>query len=67
MNIFKTNDKDSIYWLKIAMRQAQHDIKKLKEEVKVLREFNQESDSKSKYAAEDLDTVEVYIELVNNH
>lgn len=61
MNIFKTNDKDSIYWLKVAMRQAQHDIKELKEEVRVLKESNQASDSKGKYAAEDLNTVKVNI------
>lgn len=63
MNIFKTNDKDSIYWLKVAMRQAQHDIKELKEEVRVLKELNQESDrdSKSRCAAEDLGTVKIRI------
>lgn len=63
MNIFKTNDKDSIYWLKVAMRQAQHDIKELKEEVRFLKELNKVSDrgSKSKYAAEDLGTVKIRI------
>lgn len=38
MNIFKTNDEDSIYWLKVAMRQSQSDIKSLKEEVRMLKE-----------------------------
>lgn len=61
MNIFKTNDKDSIYWLKVAMRQAQHDIKELKEEIRVLKESNQASGSKSKYEAEDLGTVNIRI------
>lgn len=61
MNIFKTNDKDSIYWLKVAMRQAQHDIKELKEEVKVLKEVNQASDSKSKYSPEKLNTIKIRI------
>lgn len=28
MDIFKTNLKDSVHWLKVAMRQAQSDIKK---------------------------------------
>ena len=27
MDIFKTNLKDSVHWLKVAMRQAQSDIK----------------------------------------
>ena len=61
MNIFKTNDKDSIYWLKVAMRQAQHDIKELKEEIRVLKEGNQASDSKSKYFPENLKTVKIRI------
>lgn len=61
MNIFKTNEKDSIYWLKVAMRQAQHDIKGLKEEVKVLKELNQANDSKSKYSAKDSGTVKIHI------
>lgn len=46
MNIFKTNNEDSIYWLKVAMRQSQSDIKSLKEEVRMLKEANN-----SKYAA----------------
>ena len=28
MDIFKTNLRDSVHWLKVAMRQAQSDIKK---------------------------------------
>lgn len=28
MDIFNTNQEDSIHWLKVAMRQAQSDIKK---------------------------------------
>lgn len=54
MNIFKTNDKDSIYWLKVAMRQSQADIKSLKEEIRVLKEANKTK--VSKYAVEDIDT-----------
>lgn len=61
MNIFKTNDKDSIYWLKVVMRQAQHDIKELKEEVRVLKEINQTKDSKSKYYPENLKTIKIRI------
>lgn len=37
MNIFKTNTEDSVYWLKVAMRQAQADIKSLKSEVELLK------------------------------
>lgn len=37
MDIFKTNLKDSVHWLKVAMRQAQSDIKKNKTEVKNLK------------------------------
>lgn len=37
MDIFKTNLEDSVYWLKVAMRQAQSDIKKNKTEVKNLK------------------------------
>lgn len=33
MDIFKTNLEDSVYWLKIAMRQAQSDIKAEKKKV----------------------------------
>ncbi len=37
MDIFKTNLKDSVHWLKVAMRQAQSDIKKNNTEVKNLK------------------------------
>jgi hypothetical protein len=37
MDIFKTNLKDSVHWLKVAMRQAQSDIKKNSTEVKSLK------------------------------
>lgn len=37
MDVFKTNLKDSVHWLKVAMRQAQSDIKKNKTEVKNLK------------------------------
>lgn len=33
MDIFKTNLKDSMHWLKVAMRQAQSDIKRNKGEI----------------------------------
>lgn len=37
MDIFKTNLEDSVHWLKVAMRQAQSDIKKNNTEVKNLK------------------------------
>lgn len=37
MDIFKTNLKDSVHWLKVAMRQAQSDIKKNNTEIKNLK------------------------------
>ena len=37
MDIFKTNAEDSLYWLKVAMIQAQSDIKSDKKEIHELR------------------------------
>lgn len=59
MNIFKTNNEDSVYWLKVAMRQAQSDIKLLKNEVEILRTDNKYL--RTKYEAMELDTVQVTV------
>lgn len=59
MNIFKTNTEDSLYWLKVAMRQAQADIKSLKSEVEKLK--SEDESLKSKYSPECLDTVKTNI------
>ena len=52
MDIFKTNLEDSVYWLKVAMRQAQSDIKndkkrilELENQVEDLRKFLENSKS----------------------
>lgn len=37
MDIFKTNLEDSVHWLKVAMRQAQADIKRNKKEIHELK------------------------------
>lgn len=37
MDIFNTNQEDSIHWLKVAMRQAQSDIKSNKKEIHELK------------------------------
>lgn len=37
MDIFKTSAEDSLYWLKVAMRQAQADIKSNKKEIHELK------------------------------
>ena len=37
MDIFKTNAEDSLYWLKVAMIQAQSDIKSNKKEIHELK------------------------------
>lgn len=55
----KKNTEDSVYWLKVAMRQAQSDIKSLKSEVEILKEINKQL--KSEYAPENLDTVKITI------
>ena len=57
MNIFKTNAEDSVYWLKVAMRQAQSDIKSLKTEVELLKIDNKYL--RDKYKPENLDTVTI--------
>lgn len=37
MDIFRTNQEDSLHWLKVAMRQAQADIKSNKKEIHELK------------------------------
>lgn len=60
-NLFSKKEKDDIYWLKVSLKQAQHDIKVLKEDVEKLKGDDQKVSIKSKYAAHNLDTVEVKI------
>ena len=58
LRLFKKSDKDSVYSLEVAMKQAQHDIKELEKEIKLIKKSRQVS--KCKYVAEDLNTVEIY-------
>lgn len=59
LRLFKKADKDSVYSLEVAMKQAQHDIKELEKEIKLIKKSSQVS--KCKYVAENLNTVEIYI------